>query len=48
MSIAEKSEYSNYRSGIICSNVFAGIGVILLSLSVVKFIKLKKIDYDEK
>lgn len=48
MELAEKREYSNYRTGIVGSYVMIGIGGALLVLSIVNFVKLKKLDSVKK
>ena len=42
-SASENAEYSNYRSGLISSYVFIGIGTVLEVFAVIYFIKIKKI-----
>ena len=42
-SASENAEYSNYRSGLIGSYVFIGIGTVLEVFAVIYFIKIKKI-----
>lgn len=43
MSVAEQFEYSNYIGSVITSYVFMGIGGVLLLLSIVYYIRLRKI-----